>query len=213
MFKRIRWLMTATFLTAAVAMAVFLGAGLMAGPLAGPYFPVFGQAVDKKVAPGAVLKEENYYICGDVELVCQVPAPADMLGRDLKDLRSRYPEKSGWSVEIADEKLVVLRKSVDGFCGQHSLYRHLGMHRDRLAVFQGPLGFDQRLLRVEGKPVGDLPRPLREKLQKAREYGRLPAEEKSVLRTELEFIDQISLNSALENLDEVTPGKAPASLP
>lgn len=203
MFGKIRWFFAAAALTAAVALAVFLGAGLAAGPVAGNLFPVFGQDRAGVVAPGAILKEENCYLCGDVELVCQVPAPPDLLGRDLGDLRRKYPEKEGWSVEIKDPKLVVLRKNVDGFCGQHSLYRHLGIHRDRMAVYQGPLGLDQRLLRVEEKKrVESLPRTLREKLQKAREYSRLSGEEKSALRSDLEFIDETALNSALENLDE-----------
>ncbi len=207
MFRRIRWFITAAAITLTVALAVFLITGLMAGPLAGPLFSVFGQGKAGVVAPGATLKEENCYLCGDVELVYQAPAPAEMLGKGLEDLRRKYPEKDGWSVEIKNERLVVLRKNVDGFCGQHSLYRHLGIYRDRLAVYQGPLGFDQRLLRVEEKKkVENLPRTLREKLQKSREFNRLPAEEKSSLRSDLEFIDETALNSVLENLDEVTDG-------
>lgn len=208
MLKKVRWLITAAAVTVFVALAVFLGVGVMAGPLAKPILPVFGQSASGVVSPGAILKEENCFLCGDVELVYQAPAPADMLGKDLKSLRGKYPEKDGWSVEMAGEKLVVLRKNIDGFCGQHSLYRHLGIHRDRLAVYQGPLGFSQRLLRVEEKKkMESLPRSLREKLQKAQEFDRLPAEEKSSLRSDLEFVDEAALNSALENLDEM-PEKA-----
>lgn len=210
MLKKIRRLFTAAAVTLFVAMAVFLGAGYFAGPLAKPLFPVFGQNTPGVVSPGAILKEENCYLCGDVELIYQAPAPADILGRDLKSLRAKYPEKDGWSVEMNSDRLVVLRKNIDGFCGQHSLYRHLGIHRERLAVYQGPLGFNQRLLRVEEKKkVEDLPRSLREKLLKAREFDRLSAEERSVLRSDLEFAEETALNSAMENLDEV-PEKAPS---
>lgn len=212
MLKRIKWLITAAALTIAVALAVFLGSGFVAGPLARPIFPVFGQEASGVVSPGAVLKEENCYLCGDVELVYQAPVPADMLGKDLKSLRARYPEKSGWSVEMKNGKLVVLRKNIEGFCGQHSLYRHLGIHRDRLAVYQGPLGFSHRLLRVEEKKrVEDLPAPLKEKLIRAQEFDRLSPEERSSLRADLEFVDETALNSALENLDEM-PEKASSSV-
>lgn len=211
MLKKVRWLITAAAVTVFVALGVFLGAGTVAGPLAKPILPVFGQNASRVVSPGAILKEENCYLCGDVELVYQAPAPADMLGRDIKSLRGKYPEKDGWSVEMTSEKLVVLRKNIDGFCGQHSLYRHLGIHRERLAVYQGPLGFSQRLLRVEEKKkVENLPPSLREKLLKAQDFNRLPAEEKSGLRSELEFVDETALNSALENLDEI-PEKASAA--
>ncbi len=203
MLKRIKWYLTAAVLMLAVAMAVFLAVGMVAGTVAGPMLPVFGQASGAVVVPGAVLKEENNYLCGDVELVYQAPVSPDMLGMNLKDLRGRYPEKDGWTVEMKNEKLVVLRKNIDSFCGQHSLYRHLGVHRGRLAVYQGPLGFNQRLLRVEEKKrVEDLPRPLREKLLKVQEYHRLSPEERSGLRVDLEFADETALNSTLENLDE-----------
>lgn len=205
MLKKIRLFITGFLLTIAVALAVFLGAGLLTGPTARPVLSLFGQAGAQEISPGAIIRKENCYLCGDVELVYQGPAPADILGSDLRGLRGKYPEKDGWTVEIKNEKLVVLRKSIDGFCGDHSLYRHLGMYGDSLAVYQGPLGFDQRLLRVEGrKKVGDLPPPLMEKLRKAADYHRLTAEEKAALRTELEFIDEAALNSALENLDEIT---------
>lgn len=204
MIRKLSWFVTAAALTAAVALAVFLGAGMLAGPVAGTVFPVFGQDAAGVAVPGAILREENSYLCGDVELVYQAPAPADLLGKDIRELRRKYPEKDRWSVEIKNEKLVVLRKNIDGFCGEHSLYRHLGIHRERLAVYQGPLGFNQRLLRVEErKKVDDLPPGLRDKLYKARDFDRLPAGDKTSLRSELEFIDENALNSALENLDEM----------
>lgn len=205
MIKRIWFFITGIIVTVAVALAVFLASGLMAGPLVKPVLSVLGHDGPKALAPGAVLKEENHYLCGDVELVYQGQAPADMLGRDLRALSDRYPENAGWTVEMDNEKLVVLRKKVDGFCGEHSLYRHLGIYRDRLAVYQGPLGFNQRLLRVESnKKAEELPPDLRKKLQKAAGYHSLPADEKSALRAELEFIDENALNSSLENLDEIT---------
>lgn len=207
MFNWIRWLITGSILTVAVALAVFAGAGLVAwpsaGPLARPAFSILGQEAAFRVAPGAALKEENCYMCGDAELVFQGQAPPDMLGRDLRYLRGKYPEKDGWSVDLESEKLVVIRKNVDGFCGRHSLYRHLGTHRDMLAVFQGPLGFDQRLIRVEARKVESLPPSLREKLQKARDFNRLTAADRASLRPDLEFADENLLNSALENLDEI----------
>lgn len=204
MLKKIRWFFTGTLLTVVIALTVFLGAGFVAGPRVKPIFPVFAQNNANGIHPGAILKEENCYLCGDVELVYQGPVPAEAAGGNLKRLRAKYPESSGWSVEIKNEKLVVMRKAVDGFCGQHSLYRHLGIYRDRLAVYQGPLGFNQRLLRVEeNKKVDLLPGPLNEKLHKAMEYDRLPPKERSALRCDLEFVDETALNSLLENLDEI----------
>ena len=205
MFKKIRWFINAGVLMVVVALVVFMGAGLFTGSLAKPLFPVFGQSIAQVAVPGAVLREENSFLCGDIETVYQAPAPAEFLGKEIKDLQRKYPQSAGWTVEIKNEKLVVLRKNIDGFCGQHSLYRHLGMYRDMLAIYQGPLGYDQRLLRVEEKKkVQNLPRTLQEKLYRSRDFNRLSADEKNSLRSELEFIDEPALNSFLENLDEMT---------
>jgi hypothetical protein len=201
--KMVRVFLAGALITVSVAAAVFMGAGFMAAKLGKPVLPVFGQSRPEVVAPGAVLKEEYSYLCGDVELIFQGPVPAAMMGKNAEEIKKNYPEKEGWSVGVEGGKLVVLRKSVEGFCGEHSRYRHLGIYRDRLAVYQGPLGYDQRLLRVEEqKKLDQLPGPLREKLIKAREYTSLPAGEKEALRAELEFADENFLNSVLENLDE-----------
>ncbi|MCL4441004.1 MAG: hypothetical protein M1609_10600 [Firmicutes bacterium] len=198
-----RIFLAGAIITAAVAAAVFMGTGFLAGKLGKPVLPVFGQGRAEAVAPGAVLREENSYLCGDVELIFQGPAPGDMMGKNAGQIRQRYPEKEGWSLGVEGGKLVILRKSVDGFCGEHSRYRHLGVHRDRLAVYQGPLGFDQRLLRVEeNKRLDQLPQPLQEKLIRAGEYKSLSPEERDSLRSDLEFADENFLNSVLENLDE-----------
>lgn len=199
-----RVFVTGVVLIVTVAIVVFLGVGSLAGKLGRPVLPVFGQGAVETVSPGAVLREENSYICGDSELVFQGPAPADMVGKKDSELRARYPAKDGWSLAVQNGRLVVLRKSVDGFCGEHSHYRHLGIYRDRLAVYQGPLGFDQRLLRVEDNKTLDLLPPfLLEKLKRAQEYGKLSPDEKEALRADLEFSDENLLNSYLENLDEV----------
>jgi len=192
--KKICWLATGILLSISVALIVFVSAGFLSGA-AWRVLPVFGDQPGV-VSPGAVLKKENCYLCGDVELTFQGQAPSGIIGMDLKDLRGKYPESSGWSVEMKDSKMVVLRKRVDDFCGQHSLYRHLGIHNDRLAVYQGPLGFNHRLLRVEeNKKLEQL---------KAREYERLSPDQRSALRYDLEFYDETALNSSLENLDEVS---------
>lgn len=201
--KMLRIFLTGVVITASVAAAVFMGAGFMAAKLGKPVLPVFGQSQAETVVPGAVLKEENCYLCGDVELVFQGPAPAAMMGKTADEIKQKYPEKEGWSVGVEGGKLIILRKTVDGFCGQHSQYRHLGIYMDSLAVYQGPLGFEQRLLRVEeNKKLDQLPVPLQEKLIKARQYASLSAGEKEALRGDLEFADESYLNSVLENLDE-----------
>ncbi|MFZ5596171.1 MAG: hypothetical protein ACOY31_04070 [Bacillota bacterium] len=200
---KIRWFITGLFIIFVAAGAAFAGLSLLVGPEARPAIPVFGQGERLSVSPGAVLKKENCYLCGDVELIFQGVAPGNMLGKDLKGLQEDYPESDGWTVELKDPKLVVLRKTINDFCGRHSLYRHLGVKNGRLAVYQGPLGFDQKLLRVEENIiVRELPQALRQNLEKAANFNNLPPGERAALINDLEFVDQNVLNSTLENLDE-----------
>lgn len=201
MFKKLRWFIVAPLLTIAVALIVYMGVGLVTSPIAMPLLPVSSKVA--VISSGAILREENHYICGDTELVYQAPASTDFVGKGLKEIYSKYPQAQGWNVEIKNDHMVIISKNVDSFCGQHSLYRHLGIYKDRLAIYQGPLGFDQRILRVEeNKNIDTLPGPLREKLFKSKNYKQLPPEEKNSLRSELEFSNEITLNSFLENLDE-----------
>ncbi|MHB8157796.1 MAG: hypothetical protein ACYDEQ_10465 [Desulfocucumaceae bacterium] len=201
--KKMGILLTGLVLSLTVALFVFLGVSFWAGATGRSIMPVFGQSAEMVVSPGAVLREENSYLCGDVELVFQGQAPAEIVGKDIKGLRAKYIEKEGWSVSMENEKAVVLKKSVEAFCGDHSRYRHLGLYRERLAIFQGPLGYDWMLLRVEEKKRMDqLPGYMQEKLKKAQEFSKLTPEEKTALRADLEFTDENLLNSVLENLDE-----------
>ncbi len=201
MFRRLRWFIVAPLLTIAVALAVFIGLGLATAPITMPFLPLSKEVA--VVAPGAIIREENSFICGDTELVYQAPASADIIGKGLKGIYAKYPQEQGWNVEIKNDNMVVITKSIDSFCGQHSLYRHLGIYKDRLAIYQGPLGFEQRVMRVEdNKKVENLPSTLREKLYKSKNYKQLPPEEQKNLRSELEFSNEATLNSFLENLDE-----------
>lgn len=188
-----------------VAGVFYLALNFFVAPLLKPGMPVFhlGLAQTNKITAATTVRQENSYLCKDIELIYQGPASRDIIGLAGEDLDKKFPAGAGWTVELREDGLLVLNHSLDEFCSRHKNYRHLGLYRNVLAIYQGPLGYDQKLLRLEdNKRIENLPPDLRGKLEMAVNYGSLNEAQRDNLRKELEFIDETSLNNALENLDE-----------
>lgn len=178
--------------------------------IAGLYFVITGSygpvAFLKKevVGPETVVTMERRYVCGDLDLVSEGPAPQELIGLDATGLQKRFPEKAGWSLVLHLPASVRLTRNVEDFCSKHRSFRHIGIKDGYVAVFQGPLEFNHRPLRCEKHlPVTALTPALRAKLLQAMSFeAQLPAIQ-AQLRRELEFPDEARLNAALENLDEL----------
>ncbi|WP_156896705.1 BofC C-terminal domain-containing protein [Desulfovirgula thermocuniculi] len=149
------------------------------------------------IRPGALyVQEEREYLCGDV----QVSLAGRVDGRAA--LLKRYPASAGWELEERGGT-VMARQRIEDFCPEHRNYRHLGIHDGYLAVFEGPLGHNEKLLRVERSlPVAQLHPDLQLKLYRAMDFGRQDAETRAVLKTELEFSSEQAASAFLDNLDE-----------
>jgi hypothetical protein len=159
------------------------------------------------IQPGAVLREQVEYLCGDSEIAYQGPMPRFIPGLEREQLSKKYPAEDGWMIDFQDPDMVVVSRPRDEFCPGHQMYRHLGIYDGKVAVFEGPLGFNGRMLRVEENlPVNILPPTLQVKLKQAENYHEQPPETRVVLQKELEFTDENALNVMLENLDELEPG-------
>jgi len=189
----------------AVATVVFLTLSVLAGPAAKPVFtgfPSVAREVEQKVSAGTVVREEYEYLCGDVHIVYLGRAPQELIGLDRSSLEQKYPAQEGWVIETAQDVLV-LRKQCREFCPEHKHYRHLGISEGYVAIFEGPLGNNQKLLRVEKKiPLASLSRDYQIKLEQAMNFDRQLPEIQTRLRAELEFVGEPALNAGLENLDE-----------
>lgn len=147
------------------------------------------------------IREEYEYFCGDVYIVYLGRPSDDLAGITFNKLRDKYPAEDGWSVEKV-EKTVILRKKCNEFCPEHKTYRHLGTAEGRLAIYQGPLGCNKKLLKTENVTVENLPVQIQEKLEQAMDFEKQAADVQDQLRKELEFSSESSLQAGLENLDE-----------
>jgi hypothetical protein len=204
MLKKIILSLICMFIVLGVAGAVYWTLAVLAKPWAKPVFlggPSGAGGIGDFVYADTVVREEYAYLCGDVQVVFLGRAPKELVGFNRSGLEQKYSAQDGWTIEMTPDTLV-LKKTCLEFCSKHAKYRHLGISEGCLAVFEGPLGNNQRLLRVEKIPLENLPAEYQVKLEQVMNFSRQSPENQAALREELEFAGESSLNAFLENLDE-----------
>lgn len=156
------------------------------------------------VKPETVVTVERRYVCGELDLISEGPAPQTLIGLDTAGLQKKFPEDAGWELALHLPAALRITRNVEDFCPEHRHFRHIGVKDGCVAVFQGPVGFNHRPLRREKHlPVDALTQGLQVKLSQVMSFqAQLPAVQ-AQLRRELEFPDEAQLNAALENLDEL----------
>lgn len=201
MFKKIYTMLAATVAVFLIATAVYVTLTSFSNPAMKPVLT--GERIEPLIKSTTTIRQESKYAaCGDVEVYYRGPAKRDLIGLDENRLRLKYPRQEGWTVAVEGDEVVITRQ-LDGLCGAHREYRHLGIHEGQLAVYQGPLGHDEVLLRVEsGININRLPESFLDKLNKVDTFADLYTDEQLELRNAIEFTDEQALNALLENFDE-----------
>ena len=185
------------------AAGIYCGSRLVGQPGV-HYFAVFQNQIDflkPRVASDTILTRERLFACKDVEVSEQGPVPEELRGLSRKDLVERFSPE-GLEVTFNDPKSLILTARSDQLCSKHKSYRHLGLFQDWLAIYEGPLGYNEKIIRVESIPAADLPGELQVKLQQAMDFQKQAGAAADKLRGELEFETEEALNAALENIDE-----------
>ncbi|MBU4533128.1 MAG: hypothetical protein U1D96_02345 [Eubacteriales bacterium] len=156
-----------------------------------------------EVAAGTGMVERVAYPCGVFETIYMGPVPSELEGLDLQTIGERYRAEEGWAVSYDVASGLVLTRNSDELCPKHAAYRHLGIHDGLVAVFEGPLGHNEKVLWIEQIRVKNLGHAYLQRLEQAMEFESQSAEIQAELRTELEFPNEDALHAALENLDEL----------
>lgn len=185
-------------------LAVYLGLGLGVAPgLSLAELPSLTRLAADRLPDKNLLQEKYIYWCGDTHLVYQGELYRQLQGKSLARIKEIFPAAEGWQVYVDEKGCLHLDRRIEGFCSKHTAYRHLGLKGQHLAIYQGPLGYDQKLLQVlEGKEIKSLPARWQERIKQAQNYSQLSEDEKLRLQEELEFPDEMALQAALDNLDE-----------
>jgi len=168
------------------------------------YFAVIQNKVDlfkPRVTSDTILKKERLFLCKDVEVISEELASEDLMGLSMKDLVGIF-SPAGWRVTLNDSKALILTEQSEQLCHIHKNYRHLGLFQGRLAIYEGPLGYNEKIIRVESITAQTLPNDLQIKLQQAMDFQKQAGAAAEKLREELEFKNDEVLNAALENIDE-----------
>jgi len=161
-----------------------------------------GDYFNPRVSAETMVIKYREYICGDLEKVSEEMAPGELQCLDKKALAGRFPAAEGWTVNFNGPGVLTITGKSDEFCTVHRSYRHLGVYHGLVAIYEGPLGFNDQVLRVESIPLESLDAEFKIKLEQAMDFDKMALPSAERLREELEFSSDEALNAALENLDE-----------
>ncbi len=147
-----------------------------------------------------VIKKEISYACGDT--VSTAIPTSDLVGLDFAGLSKKFPQEEGWSIDDSKKDTLIIKRNDQRVCPLHQQFRHLGVSEGYLAVFEGPLGYNQKILQREEIAFSTLPPEMQADLNLVMNYYQQPSDIKARLKTAYEFPSEAQLNTVLENFDE-----------
>ncbi len=153
------------------------------------------------IKPDTVIRKEIRYMCGD-RVRTRMPTTSDLVGLDFASIVAQFPPEEGWSIDDTVKNTLVLARLEHRVCPYHQDFRHLGISNGFLAVFEGPLGYDYKVLQEEDIEVTGLPPDILEDLNMAMDYSNQTQDTQGRLKQLYEFETEAQLNSVLENFDE-----------
>lgn len=187
------------FLTFATVYGVYGKGWPMAKPLS---FDKSEQDVVKpSIRPDTVIKKEIRYMCGD-KVATKIPTTSDFIGSDFRSLVKKYPPEQGWSIDDTIKNTLILARTEPTICPYHRDFRHLGVSDGYLVVYEGPMGFNTKILQREEISLSSLPPEMQSDLNLAMAYDIQPADVQGKLKNTYEFETEAKLNTVLENFDE-----------
>jgi hypothetical protein len=215
MFRRFLFLGSAIALILIAASVTYFSVTYFFPPAEKPVSTVYQQIVsgsagsDPLIKPGTIVRIETQYACGDVMTEFQGPANNELRGLTEKQVKELYSPEAGWEINRLSGGIIELSRSVEDLCDRHKEYRHLGIYQNMLAVYEGPLGYNESLLRVERNiSMDSLPSEYRVKLEQAMDFDKQAASAKLELRRQFEFPNEQLMNTALDSIDEMKQGSA-----
>jgi len=128
---------------------------------------------------------EKEYIKSNQVVISDFQNKADIIGKTLDQIRSQYTVQNGFSITYTNGSLLI-RQKIDDWSPDDKAKLRLKIFKGMIAVYQGPNGDNDTLLRVTAIHLGTLP----------------PSVQELVKQGKYEFKSEEALNDALENLDE-----------
>lgn len=159
------------------------------------------ESVKPTVRADTAIVKEIRYLCGD-RVTTTLPTTSDLVGLEFSEVIQKYPPEQGWSIDDTVKNTLILVRLEERVCMYHQDFRHLGISDGYLAVYEGPLGFNQKVLQQENILTSSLPQEMQEELWKAMGYHDQAPDIQGRLKTTYEFETEEDLAPVLENFDE-----------
>lgn len=150
------------------------------------------------------ISKEIRYVCGD-RVTTTIPTVSEFVGLDYQGVAKKFPAGEGWLIDDTVAGVLTVYRDEQSICPYHRDFRHLGIADGYLAVYEGPLGFNQKVLQREDIKVSALPPEMQQLLQAAMDYRGQPVDIQGQLKQGMEFETEEKLNTMLENFDEFKP--------
>lgn len=142
-------------------------------------------SLERRVRGDTAVVWEKEYSRSNKMQVSEFPERERILGKTLADIKKIYTADQGFKIFWEDQTLVI-RQSVNDWISEDKDKLRLKVFQDRVAVYKGPDGDNDSLLKITGIRFSQLPQQIKQEIE-AGKY---------------EFTNEQSLNDALENLDE-----------
>jgi hypothetical protein len=131
-----------------------------------------------------IVFEKEYTRCGHLE-ISEFNNKNDLIGKTVKELKEQYTAENGFKITLYKEALII-HETIDDWCSRDKEKCRLKDFKGMVAIYMGPDGKNDHLLRVTNIKMNSLPQDTK----------------KMILEGKYEFDNQQALNDALENLDE-----------
>ena len=159
------------------------------------------EGVKPTIGKDTIIYEEIRYSCGDT-VTTKIPTTSELVGMEFIHLVGEYPPEEGWSIDDTRKNTLVLARVEDRVCLYHRDFRHLGISDGFLAIYEGPIDCNDKVLMRENIQVDSLPPELQNELAMVMEFTNQTQDNQGRLKLLYEFETEEKLNMALENFDE-----------
>lgn len=142
-------------------------------------------SLERRIEKDTAIVWEKEYIRSSKMQVTDFTDREQLIGKTLTEIRQQYGAANGFRIFWQNQALIIHQR-IDDWSPEDKAKLRLKIYQDRVAVYQGPDGENDTLLRVTGI-----------------KYASLPAQVQQALKDgKYEFANEQSLNDALENMDE-----------
>ncbi|NLB18714.1 MAG: hypothetical protein GX825_08320 [Syntrophomonadaceae bacterium] len=133
----------------------------------------------------AIISETAYGRCHHI-VTSGYEEQEKLVNKTLDEVREVFPNQDGYLVWFDEDGTLVIHQRLETWCPFDESKYHLGVFKEHVAIFRGPAGIEDEVVRVTGIKAETLPAHIMEDLKAGI----------------MEYEGEDQANLVLENLDE-----------